>query len=173
LQLKSPQRGSHWIHRTFPFNLSTQNNPSPQIYKNLGTSQQNNGQMKITNLFLWRKQFSWRWCCVDIVLTDVSDERIASLFKVEEKRRESASEKSVWAPAGSSLADYLLSPSTLKMKAIRSSKTSVNTISTRRHLPEDCFLHSHGRENLRSSQSFSSSRHVADSFCKLLKFSFK
>jgi hypothetical protein len=51
----------------------------------------------------------------------------------------------------SSLADFLNFPSTLKMEAIRSSKTSVNTTSTRRHIPEDCFLHSHHRENLKSS----------------------
>jgi hypothetical protein len=36
------------------------------------------------------------------------------------------------------------------MEVIRSSETSVNTISTRRHIPEDCFLHSHRRENLKS-----------------------
>jgi hypothetical protein len=36
------------------------------------------------------------------------------------------------------------------MEAIRSSETSVNTISTRHHIPEDCFLHSHRRENLKS-----------------------
>jgi hypothetical protein len=40
--------------------------------------------------------------------------------------------------------------STLKMEAIRSSETSVNKISTRCHIPEDCFLHSHSRENLKS-----------------------
>jgi hypothetical protein len=33
------------------------------------------------------------WRRVDIVLTDVSEERIASIFRVEEKRRESASEE--------------------------------------------------------------------------------
>jgi hypothetical protein len=40
-----------------------------------------------------------------------------------------------------SIADLFLS-ATLKMEAIRSSETSVNTISTRCHIPEDCFLHS-------------------------------
>jgi hypothetical protein len=38
----------------------------------------------------------------------------------------------------------------LKMEAIRSSETSVNTTSTRCHISEDCFLHSHRRENLKS-----------------------
>jgi hypothetical protein len=47
------------------------------------------------------------------------------------------------------LADFFLS-STLKIEAIRSSETSVNTTSTRRHIQEDCFLHSHLRENLKS-----------------------
>jgi hypothetical protein len=35
-------------------------------------------------------------------------------------------------------------------ETIRSSEMSVNTISTRRHIPEDCFLHSHRRENFKS-----------------------
>jgi hypothetical protein len=35
------------------------------------------------------------WRRVDIVLTDVSEERIASIFRVEEKRRKSASEEPV------------------------------------------------------------------------------
>jgi hypothetical protein len=40
--------------------------------------------------------------------------------------------------------------SILKMEEIRSSETSVCTISTRRHIPEDGILHSHCRENLKS-----------------------
>jgi hypothetical protein len=39
---------------------------------------------------------------------------------------------------------------TLKTEAIRSSETSVYTISTRRHIPEGSILHSHRRENLKS-----------------------
>jgi hypothetical protein len=51
------------------------------------------------------------------------------------------------AHAGSSLVDF----STLKMEAIRSSETSVqSTTSTRLHTPEDSILHSHRRENLKS-----------------------
>jgi hypothetical protein len=50
------------------------------------------------------------------------------------------------AHAGSSLADF----STLRVEAIRSSETSIHTRSTRRHIPEDGILHSHGRENLKS-----------------------
>jgi hypothetical protein len=38
----------------------------------------------------------------------------------------------------------------LKMEAIRSSETTVNKISTRRHIPEDGILHSHRREKLKS-----------------------
>jgi hypothetical protein len=49
-----------------------------------------------------------------------------------------------------SRADFLIFSSTLKMEAIRSSETSVNITSTRCHIPEDCFLHSHRRENLKS-----------------------
>jgi hypothetical protein len=50
----------------------------------------------------------------------------------------------------SSLADLFIFPSVLKMEAIRSSETSVNTTSTLCHIPEDCFLHSNRLENLKS-----------------------
>jgi hypothetical protein len=36
------------------------------------------------------------------------------------------------------------------MEALRSSETSVNKISTRRHIPEDGILQSQSRENLKS-----------------------
>jgi hypothetical protein len=81
------------------------------------------------------------WHSVDVVLADVSEERIASIFRVEGKIRKIASEET-------------LRTGTLKMEAILSSETSVNTSSTRCHIPEDCFLHSHRRENLKSYNMF-------------------
>jgi hypothetical protein len=56
---------------------------------------------------------------VDIVLTVVSEKRVASIFMVEEKEAN---------PQAKNQREQV---STLKMEAIRSSKTSVNTISTR------------------------------------------
>jgi hypothetical protein len=58
------------------------------------------------------------WRRVDIVLTEVSEERISSIFRVEEKIRKSAH-------ADSPLEDFLLFSSTLKMEAIYFSETSV------------------------------------------------
>jgi hypothetical protein len=58
-------------------------------------------------------------------------------------------EEPAWAGGcrpGSSLPDF----STLKMEAICSSQTSLYTISTRRHIPENGILHSRLRENLKS-----------------------
>ena len=61
------------------------------------------------------------WHRVDVVLTDVSEERIASIFRIEGKIRKYVREETV-----------------------RTGTT------TRCHIPEDCFLHSHRRENLKS-----------------------
>jgi hypothetical protein len=83
----------------------------------------------------WRMPSSGMWRRVDLMWTDVSEERIVSIFSLQPP-----------AHAGSSLADF----STLKMETIRSSETSVHTRSTRRHIPEDGILHSHRCENLES-----------------------
>jgi hypothetical protein len=80
------------------------------------------------------------WRCVDLVWTDVSEECIAFIFRVEK----SALSLQPPADTGSSLADF----STLKMEVIRSSEMSVHTRSTRCHIPEDDILHSHHHENL-------------------------
>jgi hypothetical protein len=68
------------------------------------------------------------WRRVDMVLTDVSEECVSSIFRVEEKTR---------AHAGFSLVNFLLFSSVLKIEAIYSSETSVYTISTRLHIPGD------------------------------------
>jgi hypothetical protein len=68
------------------------------------------------------------WRHVDIVLTDVSEEHLLTLLP-----RSRISFFSI-----------------LNMEAVRSSETSVNTIATWRHTPEDGFLHSHRRENTKS-----------------------
>jgi hypothetical protein len=65
------------------------------------------------------------WRCVDLALTDFSEERIASIFRVEKSEPP--------AHAGSPLADF----STMKKEAISSSETSVNVRYTQRHIPED------------------------------------
>jgi hypothetical protein len=89
------------------------------------------------------------WRPVDLVWTDVSEERIASIFRVEKSESEQVAAD--WASlqpsahAGSSHADF----STLKMEAIRPFETTGHTRSTRRHIPEDGILYSQRRENLR------------------------
>jgi hypothetical protein len=74
---------------------------------------------------MWRRE--------DIVLNDVSEEHIVSIFMVKEIRER-------W----TSVSRWLQSAA-MKMVAIRSSETSVNTISTRRYIPEDGILLSHRR----------------------------
>jgi hypothetical protein len=73
----------------------------------------------------------WDMAPCKMVLTDVSEECIASIFR------------SAFNVSHGRIACGLsyIFPSTLKMEAIRSSETSGNTTSTRCHIPEDCFLH--------------------------------
>jgi hypothetical protein len=75
-----------------------------------------------------------------LIRTDVSEDRIASIFRVNEC--EQAQSEVVSSCIGNSF--------TLKMEAIRSSETSVLIRATRRHLPEDDNHHSHRRGNLKS-----------------------
>jgi hypothetical protein len=83
------------------------------------------------------------WRRVDLVWTYVSEEHIASIFRVE---KSGSCNLQPPAHTGFSFTNF----STLKMEAILSSETSVHTRSTRRHIPEDGILHSHRRENLKS-----------------------
>jgi hypothetical protein len=94
--------------------------------------------LRFSRRWLWRMPSFGMWRRVDLVWTDVSEERIASIFRVEK----SSSEEPAWsddcslhplAHADSSLEDFY----TLKMEVMRSSETSVHTRSTRRHIPED------------------------------------
>jgi hypothetical protein len=71
------------------------------------------------------------------------------------------------AHAGSSLADFY----TLKMEAICSSKTSVNTRSTWCHIQENGILHSHRCENFKSYNilSFINSTHLSKMGWRVVK----
>jgi hypothetical protein len=71
---------------------------------------------------------SWMWRRVNLVRTDVSEERVTSIFRVEKYNR-------VF--------------STMKMEVTHSSGTLVLPRSTRRNIPEDGILHSHLPGNLK------------------------
>jgi hypothetical protein len=77
------------------------------------------------------------------VRTDISEEHIASVIKME---RIGKLGTLVTAKVVPSLPIHV----TLMMEAIRSFETFVLTTATRRNTPEDRILHSHGRENLKS-----------------------
>jgi hypothetical protein len=73
--------------------------------------------------------------------------------KQNEKREECRLLGGMWGLVGILLTEQvhrLWISYTLKMETISSSETSVNKISTRRHISEDGILHSHRRENLKS-----------------------
>jgi hypothetical protein len=91
---------------------------------------------------------------VALVGTDVSEERIANVIRVIRfgelgtKLAVTSSEFQLLVTANVFPASLILS--TLMMKAIRSSETSVITRVTWRHIPEIAILHSHCREILKS-----------------------
>lgn len=82
---------------------------------------------------------SWLWHQVHLVWTDVLEERIASIFRMQPP-----------AHTGSRLADFC----SLKMKAVRSNEMSVHTRFTWCYILEDCVLHSHHHVNLKSYKKF-------------------
>jgi hypothetical protein len=84
---------------------------------------------------------------VALIRTDVSEDRIASIFRMHE----CDSPTSLCLYKSLQLRSVPCSHScTLKMEAIRSSETSVLIRATRRHLPEDDNHHSYRRGNLKS-----------------------
>jgi hypothetical protein len=87
----------------------------------------------------WR-MCSGTWRCVDLELTDVSEERIASIFRVEK----SASEE----PPSAGRCGFFYPED--GGEAIRSSETSILARCTQHHIPEDDILHSHSCESLKS-----------------------
>jgi hypothetical protein len=99
------------------------------------------------------------WRCVDPGLTNVSEERIAFIFRLEKSASgEPAAAGGCRLSYQSETSSYIKTVReckphkkfTLKMEVICSSETSVNPGSTRRHIPEDYILHSHRCENLNS-----------------------
>jgi hypothetical protein len=77
------------------------------------------------------------WHCVDLVWSDVSEKRIASIFRVEK----SVSKEPEWAVRSHLLILVRRSRiSTLKMESIYSCEKSVYTRSTRRQIPKDGIL---------------------------------
>jgi hypothetical protein len=90
-----------------------------------------NLQRRVSSSGIWRR-------IVRRVLTNVSEDHIASIFRV----KEISSAKTSKQAGGIQL---------LKVEAISSSETSVETRrTTRRHIPEDDTLHNHRFENLKS-----------------------
>jgi hypothetical protein len=80
---------------------------------------------------------------VGLTRTDVSDEIVASIYRVQ-----IISELGTMLTVTSRLVHLIISA--LKMDAIYSSVTLVLTRATWRHIPEDGILQSHCRENLKS-----------------------
>jgi hypothetical protein len=88
-------------------------------------------------------------CCVALVRTEVSEERIASIIRVT--RIGDLGTLAVTSNIGTTnVVPSSLNLVTLMMEEIRSSETSVLTKTTLHNIPEDGILHSHRRENFKS-----------------------
>jgi hypothetical protein len=94
---------------------------------------------------------SGKWHHVALFRTDILEEGIASIIKMEriiEVRAFSHSVAQLLVTANIVPSSLILS--TLMMEAVHSSETSVLTRVTSRHIPENGILHSHHHENLKS-----------------------
>jgi hypothetical protein len=86
---------------------------------------------------LWRMPSFGMWCHVGLVRTDVSEEHVASLIRVE-RTRELGRTSAV--PLVINIVHSLWILSTLKMQVTCSSKMSI-VIRPTQHIPEDGILH--------------------------------
>jgi hypothetical protein len=100
-------------------------------------------------------------CCVALVRTDVSEEPGASFIRVTQSatsNRRTLRRNTKYSVRRLLVATYVVPTSpiivTLMNNAPGSSETSVLTRSTRFNIPEDTFLQSHRRENLKSYKKY-------------------
>jgi hypothetical protein len=92
---------------------------------------------------IWKMASSGMLRRVDLIRTNVSEERIASIIRMTR-----ICELRTTQAANAVRSSPILV--TLMMEALSSSETSVLTRATRRNIIEDDILHSHRRENLKS-----------------------